>query len=97
MAIQEEIREGIARKQAKFDDWDWDTQLSKVDKGMYLRYADKLLSYLHSQGVVVKVKCPDCEWSQFVGGESVGMTPCHTCNSTGYIYEPLITEVIKEG
>ena len=46
---------------------------------------------LDSQGVVIKVECPDCEWSQ-VGDESVGMTPCHSCNSTGYIVEPLIEE-----
>lgn len=54
--------------------------------------ADKILKDEDSQGAVLKVKCPDCNWSQFVGEESVGMTPCHTCNSTGYIYEPLIEE-----
>jgi len=36
-----------------------------------------------------RVKCPHCEWSQFESGESVGMTPCYNCNSTGYIYMPL--------
>ena len=39
-----------------------------------------------------RVKCPDCEWSQFQDGEAVGMTPCLSCSSTGYIFEPLIEE-----
>lgn len=52
--------------------------------------ASELLAYLHSQGGMLKVKCPDCEWSQFQDGEAVGMTPCLSCNSTGYIYKPLI-------
>ncbi len=34
----------------------------------------------------LKIKCPHCEWSQFQDDEAVGMTPCHECNSTGYIY-----------
>lgn len=51
----------------------------------------KILAYLHSQGVVRKTKCLDCNWSQF-NGEMAGMTPCYSCNSTGYIYEPLIEE-----
>ena len=34
-------------------------------------------------------KCPHCSWSEFSGEESVGMTPCRTCNSTGYIYEEI--------
>ena len=54
-------------------------------------FADQLRTYLHSQGVVVRVKCPDCEWSQFTS-EAVGMTPCCRCNSTGYIYESLVEE-----
>jgi len=39
-----------------------------------------------------RVKCPDCAWWQFKDGESVGMTPCPTCNSTGYILKPLAKE-----
>jgi len=35
------------------------------------------------------VKCPDCNWSEFQDGEVVGMTPCYTCNSTGYIDVPV--------
>lgn len=54
-------------------------------------FTTELLDYLHSQGVVVRVKCPDCEWGLFVDG-AIGMTPCYSCNSTGYIIEPLIEE-----
>jgi len=50
-----------------------------------------ILDYLHSQGVVIKVKCPYCAWSSFED-EPVGMTPCEYCNSTGYVIEPLIKE-----
>jgi len=35
----------------------------------------------------IKIKCPNCLWSEFRDGESVGMTPCFSCNSTGYIYK----------
>ena len=38
-----------------------------------------------------RVKCPDCKWSQFQD-EVVGMTPCDSCISTGYIFEPLIAD-----
>ena len=48
----------------------------------------RLIRKQGSQGVVLKVKCPDCTFSQFKD-EVVGMTPCHSCNSTGYVYEPL--------
>ncbi|KKM80157.1 hypothetical protein LCGC14_1342640 [marine sediment metagenome] len=44
--------------------------------------------WLEEQEASGKVKCPDCEWSQF-GDEPVGMTPCYSCNSTGYLTEPL--------
>lgn len=56
---------------------------------------DNIFQCLHSQGVVIRIKCPDCEWSQFKE-ECVGMTPCYSCNSTGYIIKPLI-EVIDRG
>ena len=45
---------------------------------------DMIIEYLKSQGVVRKVKCPHCSWSEFKSGEHVGMTPCFNCNSTGY-------------
>ena len=67
-------------------------------KGIDLNvFADNILTFLHSQGVVIKVKCPDCVWSQFKTDESVGMTPCYHCNSTGYIFEPLIEVKDEEG
>ncbi len=51
--------------------------------------AYQILRYLHSHDVMIKVKCPDCAWGQFFE-ETVSMTPCYTCNSTGYRIEPLI-------
>jgi len=51
---------------------------------------------LSNLGIVIKKKCPDCEWSQFTD-EAVVMTPCHHCNCSGYIYEPLIEEAEKHG
>jgi len=95
MTKQEEIREGIA--ELFYKNWAEQspnpyTSFGKLAKGVrdiYLKSADEFLSYLHSQGVVIKVKCPDCVWSQF-GEGAVGMTPCYRCNSTGYIIEPLI-------
>ena len=51
--------------------------------------ASDIMAVFDFKGVEVKVKCPDCAWSQF-GEEAVGMTPCYSCNSTGYIIEPLI-------
>ena len=56
-----------------------------------INQAGEILSYLHKEGAMINVKCPNCEWSQF-GDEAVGMTPCFYCNSTGYIVEPLIKE-----
>ena len=53
--------------------------------------ASLIYNNLHSQGVVIRVKCPDCAWSQFQH-ESAGMAPCYTCDSTGYLIEPLIKE-----
>ncbi len=41
----------------------------------------------------IRVRCPTgCAWGQFPDEEPAGMTPCYSCNSTGYVYEPLIGE-----
>jgi len=80
MSKQEEIREGIQDLIFEAQSWEDYTNEEMVDK---------ILKYLHSQGVVIKVECPDCAWSRF-GEESVGMTPCSRCDSTGYVIEPLI-------
>ena len=64
-------------------------ELTEEQKDQDRIWADKSLNRLHLKGVVIRAKCPDCVWSQF-GDESVGMTPCGTCDSTGYIIEPLI-------
>jgi len=34
----------------------------------------------------IKIKCSDCAWSELSDEETVAMTPCYNCNSTGYIY-----------
>ena len=62
-----------------------------IEEEVMVEAGGELFRYLHSQGVEVRVKCPDCAWSQF-GEEAVGLTPCYcySCNSTGYIVEPLI-------
>jgi len=66
--------------------------LFNEDDDQYLcETSGQLLDFLRSRGVVIKVKCPHCIWSQFKD-EAVGMTPCNSCNSTGYIYEPLMKE-----
>ena len=40
---------------------------------------------------LIKMKCPDCSWSYFQDGETVWMTPCYHCNSTGYIYTDFVS------
>lgn len=90
MTKQEEIIQEIAEFLAYYDgvESDWD-EFSDVEKFNYKSSARVLAFYLEDKGVMIKVKCPDCNWSQF-GDEAVGMTPCYSCNSTGYITEPLI-------
>jgi len=96
MTKQEKIREGIARTSYHFDNRGkgcfikWEV-LASEHKIPYYEFADIVLYKQDSQGVVIRVKCPYCEWSQF-GEEAVGMTPCYSCNSTGYIIKPLIVE-----
>lgn len=100
MTIQEDIREGIAERLWDFkrsvrnlSNHEW-SNLSDggAEKRLSQAMADEIMGYEDSQGVVIKVKCPDCTWSQFKDGEMVGMTPCYSCNSTGYLVEPLIEE-----
>ena len=79
MTKQEEIAEQI---------FCWLEEMQKAELSPLI-VTQKILKYLDGQGVTTRVKCPDCEWSQF-RDEYVGMTPCHTCNSTGYLIEPLI-------
>lgn len=95
---QEEIREGIARRMFESEmnrdqvfGADTRRKAWRREKAEYLARAYNDLHWLHSQGVLIKARCPDCAWGQF-GEEHVGMTPCHSCNSTGYIYESLIKE-----
>ena len=88
MNKQEETREGIKRCYTEPVE-DFGGRIDTPNK-MADYVTDKVLAYLHSQGVVIKVKCPDCSWAEFAGEESVGMTPCYRCNSTGCITKPLI-------
>ena len=86
MTKQEKIRKGIrAFFESNFYDDKWHQPIWSLDFAVEKFITDTL----HSQGVVIKAKCPDCAWSQFKD-EVVGMTPCDSCNSTGYIIEPLI-------
>ena len=104
MTKQEKIREGIDMKApipqalngvlldflADYDGYKVGILSKHLD--FYIARAIRNAMYaLHSQGCRIRVKCPDCEWSQF-GDEAVGMTPCVTCNSKGYLIEPLIGE-----
>ncbi len=76
--------------------------MTEVDR-ILIRHTGKMGTHLDvvkrelaDAGVVIKVKCPDCEWSQFVESyESRGMEFCLSCNSTGYLIKPLLEE--KEG
>ncbi len=54
--------------------------------------------YDEQRAIAQKVECPDCAWSQFVGEEGVAMTPCNSCNSTGFITTviPLAEAINKE-
>ncbi len=78
------IREGIARYLTKQFIW---SEPDEMPEDECYTEADYIPSYLHSQGIVRKAKCPYCAWSQF---DSASMTPCSNCNSTGYTIEPLI-------
>lgn len=98
MTKREEIREGVAERiykwyfrNSQLNDWGEWSKVSSATRGMILAITDMVLEYENSQGIVIKVKCPDCCWSQF-GDKVAGMTSCLSCNSTGYIIEPLIRE-----
>lgn len=97
MTRQEEIRRELYIRSLKhFKDLQ-DASYSGGENCPTQSLVDELLEYLHSQDAMVKVKCPDCKWSQFgieyaYSNTAVGMTPCPSCYSTGYIFEPLIKE-----
>ena len=100
MSTRAEIREGIAsivwKQTMALLGGDSDI-IEEVDTGNFMYgkvAATKIMSYLHSQGVVRKIRCPTgCAWGQFPDEEPVGMTSCHSCNSTGYVFEPLVGEI----
>ena len=51
-------------------------------------FCEAQLNKVLKEDLALRIKCPHCVWWQFEG-ESVGMTPCYECNSSGYIYEAL--------
>lgn len=89
MATREQIREGMYQiiMSASEDVSVYEGEIEIYEECVRNR-TKEALKYLHSQGVMIKIKCPDCCWSQFKE-EHVGMTPCHSCNSTGYIVKSL--------
>lgn len=99
MANRGEIREELARRRyydgmvgigSGIPKWEDRTE---VERQYFRAKIDRDFQYLHSQGGMLKVKCPNCEWSQFEDEVvTLGMTPCYRCNNTGYVYEPLIEE-----
>ena len=101
MTKRKEIREGIAKIvfNARQPDSDFEC-LYKHQQEAWRCVADKLLSYLHSQGVVIKVdrelpKCHECGGKKFVYGEPENwktLRLCPTCYGMGgYVaVEPLI-------
>lgn len=92
MTKQKEIGEWFCKYLAQFNGQLDYGKLPQHRKDTYkMMVEEDIMSYLHSQGAELRTKCPDCEWSQFEG-ELAGMTPCHSCNSTGYIMESLIKE-----
>jgi len=66
---QEERREGIAKicQECEFPYWSWETLDLDVRED-YLNQADKILSYLHSQGVVIRVdrELPDSAYDSLI-------------------------------
>ena len=96
MTKQDIIREGIKEWVLEIRQYLCNTEFAPkpftkpVDPSVLTEgFPQKLIKFLGDDGVMIKVKCPDCEWGQF-GEEVVGMTPCYSCNSTGYIIEPLV-------
>ena len=100
MTKQEEIREGIAKQLfANFDaiyridrrTWE---QLSKFNniKQWWLTQADKILSYLHSKGVVIKVFCRNCQHGYVI--HRTNKTRCSVCKGKGYVVAELLIEEV---
>jgi len=95
MNKQEKIREGIKQRVQAYA-----SELRPPNAESYA-FADILLRYLHSQGVVIKVNCPKCGGFarpnkvtySLHEGYTVNGHSCPNCNNTGYVaVEPLIKE-----
>lgn len=54
---------------------------------------DRILNYLHTQGVVIRVKCPKCQGHarpnkvtyNLHTGYTINGHSCPNCNNTGYV------------
>lgn len=100
MTKQEEIRKGI--EQLIIDSYKELQDLNNLDpishninkaiRVVLFEQSNKGMVKLHSQGLMIKVKCPNCVWAEFEGEMSIGMASCPRCDCTGYIYEPLIKD-----
>ncbi len=66
-------------------------QIDKLKTQGYMSKAE-INQWLEEVQASGKVKCPECEWSQFTAGENVGMPFCDHCNCTGFVIEPLRME-----
>ena len=82
MPTREEIREGIAKYISTYTDEIPTDALT-----------NRILLYLHSQGVVIRVKCPKCNghahpnkvtWNLHTG-YCVNGHSCPNCDNTGYV------------
>ena len=54
MGAQEGIREGIARRLAEIEGYDWE-YTDDYKRSRFMHQASEWCAYLHSQGVVIKV------------------------------------------
>ena len=98
MTKQEKIRQGLSKQLfqidegievtdewwAKMCDREWSNAIVSSE------HADIILSYLHPQGVVIKVEresqmCSCCGGSGMIGGSGINDC-CPECNGTGKIY-----------
>ena len=104
MPKQEELREGIAETTITvlIDETDYleSPALNQVAGDI----TEKVLKYLHSQGVVIKVDCPKCSGHgrpnkvtyNLHTGYCVSGHSCPNCNNTGYVaVEPLVANNVE--
>ncbi len=96
MATREEIREGVAKELARQDDELIWGHIKAESQAVFLFEANQILSYLHSQGVAIKVEreLPEPGYMVAPGWKKVGWhSACKYMKRTGWeATEPLIEE-----